>query len=553
MKRVNDSRANQIAYWVLMLAGCAVFLLMNLFTPLKEDDYFHAFIFSSDGIPIASLGDVFKSWYKHSLIGGGRFANLFDFTFNGLLGKSVFNVVNTLVFAVMCDTLVRLCAKRRRSAMALAILFAFICFAWPVPGETMLWLAGSCNYLWSVTAALLLVDYLLHHSNPRPGVAQGCGVVVLAMLAGGCNESTSMGVAGGMMCYYLFNRTKIDRAVLLAMCGYLGGIAVLLCSPGSWSRAAADIPQQMAPAQLLLSRLHIMASHGLRYVTPVTALVAAAFAWCKWGTRKAFNSTPWGYIFICLTAILFVLGKNQERPFTAWAVVGFVITTIWVLWLTRGMAWLRWGITTVALVLSAWHISRDLPTIKHYQAYFEQMEQEVARGQEQCILPEREFNGYSRFVKPFYLKSWGYFIREKAMCWHFGKTNIQFVNDTILDRFNSGRLLDGASQLPFTSSMPDVISSLQAVGGDYVIATTPQGSGIRHTNQRVIYRAGKQATDAADAAQQGKAQTVSFFPIIYQGCTYYVLPPIDESVTEIALIDLAADKVPVQLVRQATQ
>ena len=235
--------ADQALYWALMLAGCAVIMVMNYYTTLKEDDLLHATVYGTDGEPIRNLLDVLRSWWYHYLGHDGRAANLPDFLFNGLLGKSAFNVCNTLVFGVMAHMISRL-STGRNSAAVLAMLFAYITAAWPVPGETLLWLAGSCNYLWTITASLLFIAYLLWHRNTRPGWLQAIVVVLLSMLAGAANEGTTIGVGAGLVLYYLVRRDRIDRAVVLAMAGYLLGIVWLLSSPGAWGRASYDVSYQ---------------------------------------------------------------------------------------------------------------------------------------------------------------------------------------------------------------------------------------------------------------------------------------------------------------------
>ena len=42
-------RWERILFWCLLLGGCAVFLLMNFYTPIKEDDIFHSYIGGGTG------------------------------------------------------------------------------------------------------------------------------------------------------------------------------------------------------------------------------------------------------------------------------------------------------------------------------------------------------------------------------------------------------------------------------------------------------------------------------------------------------------------------
>ena len=183
-------RWGNVLYWLLLAVGCAVFMLMNFYTTVKEDDLFHSMIGGGSGRPINSLLDVLRSWVEYYRY-DARTANLISFTFNGILGKTAFNICNTLVFGLMAHLLSRL-ATGRNSAMALVMLFTYMVTAMPVPGETLLWATGSFNYMWAFTAALLFIAYLLWHRDARIGWPKALVVLLLSLLAGGINATRGM-------------------------------------------------------------------------------------------------------------------------------------------------------------------------------------------------------------------------------------------------------------------------------------------------------------------------------------------------------------------------
>ena len=207
-----SGRANvwaEVLYWILLIGGCVVFLLMNIYTTVKEDDLFHSFIQDGSLRPIDSLLDAIRGWVAYYQF-DARIANVISFTFNGVLGKSVFNVFNTVVFGIMAHLLSRM-STGRNSAMVLVMLYTYMVTAMPVPGETLLWATAAFNYLWAFTASMLFIAYLLWHRNSRPGWLMCAVVLLLSFFAGGINEGTTLGVFGGMVMYYLFNRSKVDR------------------------------------------------------------------------------------------------------------------------------------------------------------------------------------------------------------------------------------------------------------------------------------------------------------------------------------------------------
>ena len=89
-------RWHDVAYWGVLVVACVVFLVMNLLTTFKEDDLAFSLI---EGVwqPVDSLLDLFRSHCNHFMDSNGRTANLVAALFCGLLGKTAFNICNTLI------------------------------------------------------------------------------------------------------------------------------------------------------------------------------------------------------------------------------------------------------------------------------------------------------------------------------------------------------------------------------------------------------------------------------------------------------------------------
>ena len=324
--RCGSCKWDEVLYWVLLVGGCAVFLLMNIYTTIKEDDLFHSFIEDGSLRPIDSLSDVLRGWvayYKYD----ARLANVISFTFNGVLGKPVFNIFNTLVFGVMAHLLSRM-STGRNSAMVLAMLYTYMVTAMPVPGETLLWATAAFNYLWAFTASMLFIAYLLWHRNSHPGWLLGAVVLLLSFMAGGINEGTTLGVFGGLVVYYLFNRGKVDRAVAIAMVGYLMGVLLLITCPGAWDRASAEVTHESSLLGMMMERLSMLVKMSLRYATPVAASVVMVAALVKLGFKKALALSPWPWVLLALLGFAFVVGKPQPRLFFSVSMAGFVVMSM---------------------------------------------------------------------------------------------------------------------------------------------------------------------------------------------------------------------------------
>ena len=303
---ISDRRWHDVAYWGLMLVACAVFYWMNVLTPFKEDDMLHSMVIG-DLTPINSLADLLHGYRNKLLMTNGRTSDMVAELFCGLLGKPLFNVCNTLVFGLMIH-FISMLATRHRSLLAQAMLYACIGTCYPVPGETMLWIAGSCNYLWSITGSLLVVYYLLHHSDTHPGWGKSL-LLLGAMMAGAGNEATSFGLLAGLVLYYACHRSKIDRTVVVALTGYLLGVLLIMASPAAWERAASSgIITDLPLKELLYSRCYILGQKMLHFLTPLAAL-AVGIAVMVWKGFKPVKASVW----TCWS-----LASMPSAPMPAW-------------------------------------------------------------------------------------------------------------------------------------------------------------------------------------------------------------------------------------------
>lgn len=534
-------RAADVVYWLFLLAGCIVFLVMNFYTTVKEDDLFHATIGGGSTRPINNLLDVLRSWreyYQHD----ARLANIISFTFNGLLNKTAFNIVNTVVFGLMAHLLSRL-ATHRNSVMALVMLYTYMVTAMPVPGETLLWEVASFNFMWNLTASMLFVIYLLKHRDGSPGWGKGALVFLLSMFAGGINEGTTFGVFGGLVLYFLFHRDKLDRAVVIAMTGYLMGVLLLLTCPGAWGRASMEVSHDAGVMSLLASRLHTVTRMSLGFVTPLAALVVLFLAMFRSSDRKVLLASPWPPIFLVLLAFVFVVGKDQQRLYFAMTMIGLLIVIAGFYRVLLRLPWLRVAVVLVGLLICARLYPGNIRTMKRYQAFFNQVDTDIRQTPgRQVILEERLFNGYSRFIKPFNFQSWIFFIREETLCYHYDKDNIQFVPTEVYKRYHEGTLLEDVQPMPFTS--PDCSAFQQ-------VLASPEGGFMAVKTDRDTILHSYQFAHAFKADGTPSQSLVGYFPLLYEGREYLIFPMIDDSIERLTFAPFSLEGDAATLIRTA--
>ena len=528
-QRFNRKNWHDLAYWGIMLLACVVFLVMNVLTTLKEDDWAYSLVEGS-WTPVGSLFDVFRSHAVHFVNSNGRLADWFGVLFNGLLGKTVFNVCNTLVFALMAH-LVTLLATRRRSVMALALFLAVIGTCFPVPGETMLWLAGSCNYMWAITASLALVYWL----QRRQGCPMGRGETILlflgAWIAGAFNEATSFGFLAGLCLYYALNRRLFDRRAAIALLGYALGVALIVASPGAWQRAAdGGIAVNMGFADLLSSRWHIFAEKAWRFYLPVVAFVIGIVLLVARRGRLV-KQCVWTYVFVCLAVVLFALGIIHERAYAPWVTVSLIIVVMVADALLARWPWARVAVIVVSLALAVFTFGRGVKLLREYKAFDQAAISEIVNAPDQAVLLERQFDSYSRFIKPMNFNSSHFFAHEIIYRAYFDKKNVQFLSDSVYVRFNEGRLLDGADVELLDSDPPGMAGSVYTFPDQDYAAILLKTHAFPCSFQTARYYRFSTSGESVDPDEMAHRRRYGlptdydphgFYPLVYQGQCYLI-------------------------------
>ena len=536
----NNSRWHDLAYWGLMLVACIVFYVLNLWTSFKEDDM--EFSLLRD----AGFVGFMRAQIDHYMTSNGRCADFFAMLFCAFLGKSAFNVVNTLVFALMAH-LVTLLSTGRRSVTTLAMLVACVGVVYPVPGQTMLMVAGSCNYMWATTASLLLVYVLQRVHGKRLGIGRTLMLMAFALVAGNFNEATSFGFFGGLVLYYLFNRDRLDRNAKLALLAYFLGLVFIVVSPGAWNRVAVGGGVVISSdwRELLMSRCYIFAEKMFRTVVPLAAFVVAVVT-LLWSGFTPLKRCQWGYILLCQMLVMFLLGYLYERAYAPLATVAFIIVAMAIDWLLSSQHWGRWArlvIVALSLAMSGVayaHAARVLSSLKVFE---DSIDHDIKAAPRQAILHEYHFRGYSRFATPLCYASAEYFNRESTYCAYYDKDNGQSVSDSIYNRYHSGRLLDGSQLLPMMSDRPEIADTvLRFPDQDYMIVVLNADT-LEPSPQFANYFLKRASEDLTEQDRQYRDKyglnseytLRSYYPLYYQRRHLLVLPLIDDITSHIVL------------------
>lgn len=285
-------------FWILIVAAFVSIFVYNFLTPYMSDDYSYAMQVRE----AHSLMDLVKQQYGEYISNSGRVIGQFNVRLSLVFDKQVFNVVNSLMFTALI-LLIYVNIKRKKKH-DIFVLLLIITFLWRYAvdfGQTMLWICGSCNYLWGsviILGFVTLFRYLLARAERiKHPILAAIGTFFFALAAGWCNENTS---GGGFLLILLFglnfwqDRRKegkkafypfMGAAVFGMCCGILG----MIMAPGVRSRSQVMREDEYTGFVGILSKIYKISMSVRELFFPVLVMLVIAIVFlflqkklCTW-------------------------------------------------------------------------------------------------------------------------------------------------------------------------------------------------------------------------------------------------------------------------------
>lgn len=299
---------NRINWHIPLLMGCLgfAFFMLMMYTPLSMDDYEDVFVLDTNRYITSSVGSFFSNLYLHYIHFSSRLIPHFFIQFFGvLLGKFVFNIVNTLVFVIFLWQLSDFNSSKSgfsRSLNVVIVLTILVCFL-PGFGQVILWQSGACNYLWSAVLILFFNNRLMgENSQNTPSYS----LYFLGVLSGWTNEALVLGLAFGYLAYYSIYRNELTQRKKIMLFGFFTGIVFLVLSPCTLNRFFDNRESIVSGSQLLSASLAMM---NLR-IFPILLILTI---WTTFMKRSLYAFTNkdivWGVAI--MASIVFVLFTNH--------------------------------------------------------------------------------------------------------------------------------------------------------------------------------------------------------------------------------------------------
>jgi hypothetical protein len=215
-----------------ILVPILVFFAFNMLTPVWWDDFIMGCFFTEWSVPhtvlLSSFSDVITSTYNMYQTWHGRtVADFINFLFMFFKNKNIFNIFNTIIystFIILTGFHITGSFKKISALffMFINILLWLLLSTW---GQTLLWLTGSCNYLWTTTIILFfLIPFRKRAENLsyRPHIIISLLWLIPGILAGWSIENSASGVFILLSAYFIWKKYKKEPVLAFEISGSIG-------------------------------------------------------------------------------------------------------------------------------------------------------------------------------------------------------------------------------------------------------------------------------------------------------------------------------------------
>ena len=248
--------------WIVLVLIFLFMFILNILTPLYNEDYFGAFVWPQ-GVPnlgtlpeeakrVSSFSDVLENCKVYYLSEGGRLPG--GFIVGALfwnLEKTWFNPVNALLMILLVTEIYWLSHEGTVSfdfdpSYVIWIFFSLWAFNASF-SDACLWVSGSSNYLWMMVVVFaFLIPYVANYFDKnkfnKNNSTMTIGMLFSGILAGWSHETTICWLIVVLL-YWLYICRKNNTLQTWKVTGFIGlcfGYALLIFAPGNFARLSVQ-------------------------------------------------------------------------------------------------------------------------------------------------------------------------------------------------------------------------------------------------------------------------------------------------------------------------
>lgn len=290
-------------------------LLLNILTPIIADDF--GYSLNLDKEHLRGLKDIINFQIVHYNYWGGRsvahtLVQLFLY-----LPKWIFNVLNSLCYTILIYLIYKIAKQDRNdNYYLLGIIFFALYFLTPVFGQNILWLTGSCNYLWTTTIILFLINLYLTNRNDSP--IYRIFIFFLGLISGWTNENSAVGlivILSLLTFLEIKDNKKIKVWKISGLIGSAFGFIIMIAAPGNYIRSSG-YSEDISLIYKLFQRFLACTVGIFKYLLPLIVCLGVILIIFKFQKRKINRNL---YIFLIGSIFtIYSMVMSPTFPERAW-------------------------------------------------------------------------------------------------------------------------------------------------------------------------------------------------------------------------------------------
>lgn len=321
MKNIKAEKINKISFIAVVVISFMAIFVYNLLTPIMSDDLLF------DSSQYQTIGDIFINEYQRYMTWNGRSVLQILMTICCLIPKSIFNLLNSIVFVLLSLFVYWNINHRKNYDCFLYVLIQLCIWTFCVDfSQTILWLSGACNYLWGITIIMgfiTLYRYLLKNAGKIKYLnLAAAGIFPLGILAGWGNENTSGGAILIVLLFtgmYFYQNRKIEKWMISGISGMVIGFLFLLLAPGNKERSAVmKLEETYTGLSALVSRglkiFKAIDKYMLVYIV-VICLLGAYFYYKKYRAEQFIETAVFAFAALATAGVLIMTPEPMPRAY----------------------------------------------------------------------------------------------------------------------------------------------------------------------------------------------------------------------------------------------
>ncbi len=334
--RMSMVRHNKKIFYSILGVNYIAILIYNFLTPPMSDDlYWKPGVYTSFSEILCDSWAYYNNWL-------GRIESYIFTRLADAHPKPLYNVISSLffialIFALYCNVE----REEKYDCRTLSFISLYI-WIWGIDfAQTMLWVCGTCNYLWCFAIEFGFLAYYRHvlkSADSRQYVSVGrrvftiIGIFVWGLLAGNGNESSSGGVFLLVMYFTLISalkksngsykllvriRNNIDAVEVSGILGLVLGMIIMVFAPGNMIRGAVSVEEESQTGLLLYLGRFIKINniiYDYMQILIATIVILLVYIHIYKGKRVKDMIDIYAYVSIAIISIYVIILTTIPMP-----------------------------------------------------------------------------------------------------------------------------------------------------------------------------------------------------------------------------------------------